>query len=231
MSLCGCGSENANGTRGSIYCGGNRAEIIRSLEPMSRQDILEDEPWEVSLSLFLVLYRVCIYLFICLFAAPFDMGDLNSSDPHMLQWKPQILTTGPPEKSQEASLDNRLRLSQPVLGRDQRNIHGTIREGRATTGLPTFTLAKVMIIQNIICHFHNFIDETLLVPEIWKRKKKNLEVHNFRKKDCPILGIILTLWRAHHIVLICLILLRIHESMSPRAAGGKSWIRHRRRAK
>ena len=56
-------------------------------------------------------------------------------------------------------------------------------------------------------------------------------MHNFRKKDCPILGIILTLWRTHHIVLICLILLQIHESMSPRAAVGKSWIRHRRRAK
>ena len=69
MSLCGYGQENANGTRGSRYCGGNGAETIKSLEPVARQDILEDEPRERSLFQFLILYRVCIYLFVSLFAA------------------------------------------------------------------------------------------------------------------------------------------------------------------
>lgn len=75
MSVCGYGQENANRTTGSRYCGGNRAETIKSLEPVARQDILEDEPREISLLQFLILYRVCIYLFVSLFAAPFGMGE------------------------------------------------------------------------------------------------------------------------------------------------------------
>ena len=120
------------------------------------------------------------------------MGDLSSSDqisyPHLLQWKPQILTTGLPEKSQEASLENKPRLSQPVLGRDQRNVHGTTREGRATTGLPTFTLGETMIIQNTICHFHNFMDETAFeYPKFKKERKRIWKCVTSEKKIVPYL--------------------------------------------